>query len=98
ESSRGGRHRSPAGNSPSGCRSAAGSLPSRSHLRVEIPSTYQTRATSEIHRSGAGDDSRLDPRSNAVIAVVIVPPVRHLLRARDLADARYANPLDVGDL
>jgi AraC-like DNA-binding protein len=27
-----------------------------------------------------------------------VPPARHLLRARDLADARYAEPLDVGDL
>jgi AraC-like DNA-binding protein len=28
----------------------------------------------------------------------IVPPSRHLLRAKDLADARYAEPLDVGDL
>jgi AraC-like DNA-binding protein len=27
-----------------------------------------------------------------------VPPVRHLLRAKDLADARYAEPLDVDDL
>jgi AraC-like DNA-binding protein len=27
-----------------------------------------------------------------------VPPVRHLLRARDLADARYSEPLDVADL
>ena len=30
--------------------------------------------------------------------MVIVPPVRHLLRARDLADARYAEPLGVDDL
>lgn len=30
--------------------------------------------------------------------VVIVPPVRHLLRAKDLADARYADPLAVEDL
>jgi AraC-like DNA-binding protein len=30
--------------------------------------------------------------------VVIVPPVRHLLRAKDLADARYSDPLDVEDL
>jgi AraC-like DNA-binding protein len=30
--------------------------------------------------------------------VQIVPPSRHLLRAKDLADARYAEPLDVGDL
>jgi AraC-like DNA-binding protein len=28
----------------------------------------------------------------------VVPPERHLLRARDLADARYANPLGVDDL
>jgi AraC-like DNA-binding protein len=28
----------------------------------------------------------------------LVPPERHLLRARDLADARYAEPLDVSDL
>jgi AraC-like DNA-binding protein len=28
----------------------------------------------------------------------LVPPERHLLRARDLVDARYSEPLDVGDL
>jgi AraC-like DNA-binding protein len=28
----------------------------------------------------------------------VVPPVRHLLRAKDLADARYADPLTVADL
>ena len=27
-----------------------------------------------------------------------VPPARHLLRAKDLADARYRDPLDVADL
>jgi AraC-like DNA-binding protein len=27
-----------------------------------------------------------------------VPPARHLLRAKDLADARYQEPLDVSDL
>ena len=27
-----------------------------------------------------------------------VPPARHLLRAKDLADARYFEPLDVNDL
>src|SRR3954451_3003036 len=26
------------------------------------------------------------------------PPARHLLRAKDLADARYSDPLDVDDL
>jgi AraC-like DNA-binding protein len=30
--------------------------------------------------------------------MVPVPPARHLLRARDLADRRYAEPLEVGDL
>jgi AraC-like DNA-binding protein len=30
--------------------------------------------------------------------MVSVPPVRHLLRARDLADARYFEPLSVADL
>jgi len=30
--------------------------------------------------------------------VYLVPPERHLLRARDLVDARYAEPLGVDDL
>jgi AraC-like DNA-binding protein len=30
--------------------------------------------------------------------MAFLPPARHLLRAKDLADARYAEPLDVGDL
>ncbi len=30
--------------------------------------------------------------------MVPVPPARHLLRAKDLADARFAEPLDVDDL
>jgi AraC-like DNA-binding protein len=30
--------------------------------------------------------------------MVIHPPARHLLRAKDLADARYSEPLDVDDL
>jgi AraC-like DNA-binding protein len=30
--------------------------------------------------------------------MVSVPPARHLLRAKDLADARYAEPLSVDDL
>jgi AraC-like DNA-binding protein len=30
--------------------------------------------------------------------MAIVPPARHLLRARDLADARYREPLDVPTL
>ena len=30
--------------------------------------------------------------------MAFVPPARHLLRARDLADARYCEPLEVADL
>jgi AraC-like DNA-binding protein len=30
--------------------------------------------------------------------MAFVPPARHLVRARDLADARFAEPLDVDDL
>ena len=30
--------------------------------------------------------------------MTFVPPARHLLRARDLADARYFEPLDVDDM
>ena len=30
--------------------------------------------------------------------MAFVPPARHLLRAKDLADARYLDPLDVDDL
>lgn len=36
------------------------------------------------------------PRDTAGMA--FVPPARHLLRAKDLADARYAEPLTVEDL
>jgi AraC-like DNA-binding protein len=31
-------------------------------------------------------------------AMAFVPPARHLLRAKDLADARYAEPLGVEDM
>ena len=30
--------------------------------------------------------------------MAFVPPARHLLKAKDLADARYSEPLDVDDL
>src|SRR6184192_3903610 len=30
--------------------------------------------------------------------MVFAPPARHLMRAKDLVDARYAEPLDVDDL
>jgi AraC-like DNA-binding protein len=30
--------------------------------------------------------------------MAFAPPARHLLKAKDLADARYTEPLDVGDM
>src|SRR5919202_2286192 len=33
-----------------------------------------------------------------MLGVTFVPPARHLARAKDLADARYFEPLDVDDL
>ncbi len=41
--------------------------------------------------------SRSDRRA-ILDAMPSVPPTRHLLRAKDLADARYAEPLGVADL
>jgi AraC-like DNA-binding protein len=32
------------------------------------------------------------------VSMAFAPPARHLLRAKDLVDARYFEPLDVGDL
>jgi AraC-like DNA-binding protein len=44
---------------------------------------------------GPGDRKR--PRA-ILHDMAFVPPARHLLRAKDLADARYFEPLDVADL
>jgi AraC-like DNA-binding protein len=33
-----------------------------------------------------------------MVSMAFAPPARHLLRAKDLVDARYFEPLDVGDL
>src|SRR5919202_1854613 len=35
---------------------------------------------------------------SSFFGVAFVPPARHLLRAKDLADARYFEPLDVDDM
>src|SRR2546430_17004259 len=43
-------------------------------------------------RNGA----RVDPE--ILMRMVFVAPARHLLRAKDLADARFFEPLDVDDL
>src|SRR5215831_2393186 len=47
------------------------------------------------HSTGA-----VSQRARAVETVVMpaVPPVRHLVRAKDLADARYFEPLGVDDM
>jgi AraC-like DNA-binding protein len=43
--------------------------------------------------------ARRDQKSGAILAgMALVPPARHLLRAKDLADARYFEPLEVADL
>src|SRR5207302_11412772 len=38
------------------------------------------------------------PTGGRAVTLVAVPPARHLLRARDLADARYFEALGVDDL
>jgi AraC-like DNA-binding protein len=39
------------------------------------------------------------PRGRVILAMMaFAPPARHLLRAKDLADARYGEPLSVEDL
>src|SRR5213083_2051857 len=38
------------------------------------------------------------PSTPRRVSVAYAPTARHLLRAKDLADARYFEPLDVGDL
>jgi AraC-like DNA-binding protein len=47
-------------------------------------------------RDGAPRDRAAGGRHDLTPA--FVPPARHLLRAKDLADARYAEPLGVDDL
>jgi AraC-like DNA-binding protein len=42
--------------------------------------------------------SGLRGRCAILPVMAFVPPARHLLRAKDLADARYFEPLDVDDL
>src|SRR4051812_33647333 len=37
-------------------------------------------------------------RGNTALMITPVPPARHLLRAKDLIDARYRDPLDVPSL
>src|SRR5436190_3140709 len=44
---------------------------------------------------GVSAPERLDRHTGSM---AFVPPARHLLRAKDLADARYFEPLEVDDL
>jgi AraC-like DNA-binding protein len=41
---------------------------------------------------------RRNPDARYCACMAFVPPARHLLRAKDLADARFFEPLDVDDL
>src|SRR4051812_47942784 len=46
-----------------------------------------------------GRSGERSARARAILTdMAFVPPARHLLRAKDLADARYADPLDVDDM
>ena len=51
-----------------------------------------------VRRRGCGTRGRCARRGNVGCVTTFVPPARHLLKARDLADARYFEPLGVDDL
>ena len=55
-----------------------------------------------VHRlGGTRPRARPEPAGSGhagLMPMAFVPPARHLLRARDLADARYFEPLEVDDL
>ena len=68
----------------------------------EIGSRLERILAEPSYRAGAGAARRRAPGAAARRALprrpamsVPVPPVRHLLRAKDLIDARYRDPLDV---
>jgi AraC-like DNA-binding protein len=54
--------------------------------------------TLERERPGGGAAARGRPARYSLLTTAIVPPARHLLRAKDLIDARYREPLDVPTL
>src|SRR3954462_1043159 len=53
-----------------------------------------------VRNGTTGSGSRVgDSAGGAILGpMIFVPPARHLLRARDVADARYFEPLGVDDL
>ena len=55
-------------------------------------------AQHEAHRRGRGRGAAGAVRAQYCWSMAFVPPARHLTRAKDLADARYAEPLTVDDL
>ena len=61
---------------------------------MPFPSTTACKAESHASSRFRGPAQYLD----SVERMTFVPPARHLLRAKDLADARYYEPLDVDDL
>src|SRR5205807_9540044 len=61
----------------------------------------RSRARRARHRARRGLTCRRDRRHQRRLilrAMTPVPPARHLLRAKDLVDARYREPLDVSAL
>ena len=66
------------------------------HRRVLLDGAAGARRARRPDR-GAGPTARLI-RARYWPAMVFAPPARHLLRAKDLADARFFEPLDVDDM
>jgi AraC-like DNA-binding protein len=65
-------------------------------MRARRSGTVQNQHRPDRHASERPREISRATGDTAQMA--FVPPARHLLRARDLADARYAEPLTVGDL
>src|SRR2546423_875574 len=71
---------------------------SRARRRASVRARQPLPARQERRRGGHDRRSPCAARHAILTAMYLVPPERHLLRARDLVDARYAEPLGVDDL
>src|SRR6478736_2684971 len=61
-------------------------------------STLSNDIGGSIPRRGGERSIRDHSRVPTIETMAYAPTTRHLLRAKDLADARYFEPLDVGDM
>ena len=64
----------------------------------EAAPPYKSSGPRGAHPPGRESRRRADASAPRLRAMAFVPPARHLLRAKDLADARYSEPLEVDDL